>query len=79
MQTKSIKNSNEANAVNNAPKQAAAPAPKKGRKAAGTRNAFANQAGNSSRTRRTYAAGVATDAAKTQRLARTQQKANKVY
>lgn len=29
MQTKSIKNSNEANAVNNAPKQAAAPAPKK--------------------------------------------------
>lgn len=29
MQTKSIKNSNEANAVNNAPKQTAAPAPKK--------------------------------------------------
>ena len=29
MQTKSIKNSNEANAVNNAPKQAAEPAPKK--------------------------------------------------
>ena len=29
MQTKSTKNSNEANAVNNAPKQAAAPAPKK--------------------------------------------------
>ena len=32
MQTKSIKNSNEANAVNNAPKQAAAPAPKKDEK-----------------------------------------------
>ena len=29
MQTKSTKNSNEANAVNNAPKQAAEPAPKK--------------------------------------------------
>lgn len=32
MQTKSTKNSNEANAVNNAPKQAAAPAPKKDEK-----------------------------------------------